>query len=100
MDLAKLELRLTTHSFEQYNDRVERIEFNALRVQLLTEMQIGDFYNREDFIRIGDTWWVFSTDQNCLLLLTCYGKNAYFDFPAARKWARKQKDRINLSLTL
>lgn len=92
--LAKFELHITNHAYEQYCDRVEAVTYEELRARCGD--QLSEDYNRSgEFLQLGGVWWVFSIKGEKIRFVTCYGES-HFDMPAAVEWAKHSKDRIVL----
>lgn len=94
MNLAKLDLYVTNHAYQQYVKRVGEIEYGELLEICNDPIGRRDYYLKGDFINIDGVWWVFVVEDN-LKFITCYGK-CDFDLPQAIAWARRSKDRISL----
>ncbi|OAS21149.1 hypothetical protein [Paenibacillus oryzisoli] len=94
MALADLTLVITNHAFEQYRERVEKLERNELHAKI-KELLIDQRRIKGEFIKLDGVWWVFLIDGEELRLLTCYGRST-FDMPKALEWAKRHGDRIRL----
>lgn len=95
MGLEKFDLYITHHAYEQYCDRVEAIEYGALRARCTGQIDEHDYTRKREFIHLDGVWWVFNIHGEKLHFVTCYGRS-HFDMPAALGWAKLAKDRINL----
>jgi hypothetical protein len=95
MNLAKLELHITNHAYEQYCERVGSIEYGELRQQCIDLLNSQDYRRKREFLLLGDVWWIYAVEEQKLKLITCYGRVGY-DLPQALGWARTHKDQLNL----
>lgn len=91
-------VRMTDHAYEQYCQRVERIDRAQLREQVGRVVNSGECHRKREFVQIDGVWWVFEVTGDVMLLITCYGRTD-FDIPRALRWAKVQNDRINLDGT-
>lgn len=95
MKLEDLALFITEHAHEQYCQRVELISRFELHKQVLRQLREEDYRHVGDFLHLDGVWWVVEPKDDCLHLITCYGRT-HIDLPAALKWAKLHRDRINL----
>ncbi len=91
----ELIVRVTDHAYEQYCQRVGRIERAELRNLLTSEIQEKNYRKEREYVHIDGVWWVCEIVSDVMIMITCYGKSD-FDMPRALKWARVHDDRIRL----
>ncbi|NTZ20920.1 hypothetical protein EXW96_26395 [Paenibacillus sp. JMULE4] len=96
MRLESLEIRIADHAYERYCQRVEKISRELLIGQVIEQLQIG-YRRKQGYIKIGDVWWRSNIKGGILMLHTCYGRH-HIDLPAAIRWAKQHRDRINLGV--
>jgi hypothetical protein len=88
------EFILTRHAFERYCQRVERLERDEL-VELLRQHADRPTHKKRGYIELAGVWWRYGIRDSVLILYTCYGRH-HMDLPAAIRWAKRNRDRINL----
>lgn len=86
------EIILTRHAHERYCQRVERIDRNDLIAQI---RRSEPAHKKRGYIELAGVWWRYGMRDNTMILYTCYGRH-HMDLPAAIRWAKRKKDRINL----
>ena len=94
MSVESLELVIEDHAYERYCQRVEPIPKHVLKYIVHDQMKKG-YRRSRDYIQIAGVWWRYSVDENRLILHTCYGRS-HMDLPAAIRWAKRFRDRIQL----
>lgn len=85
---------LTRHAYERYCERVEPIERQKL-IEMLERHLSRASPHKRGFIEANGVWWRYGIRNGTMILYTCYGRH-FFDLPAAIKWAKRYRDRINL----
>jgi len=88
------EIILTRHAFERYCQRVERIKRDEL-VELLRQHAERPTNKKRGYIELAGVWWRYGARNSAIILYTCYGRH-HMDLPAAIRWAKRHRDRINL----
>lgn len=88
------QLILTNHAYERYCQRVEMIDRDMLTKQLKQALKRSHRRTR-DYIQIDGIWWRFGVTKDTVTFYTCYGEH-HIDLPAAIRWAKRYKDRIDL----
>jgi len=85
---------LTRHAYERYCERVERIERSEL-IERLKLNKSDAIPHKRGYIELAGVWWRYGIRDSVLILYTCYGRH-HMDLPAAIRWAKRNRDRINL----
>lgn len=88
------EIKLSSHAYERYCQRVEKIKFEELKQQL-HEQQANGIYYKDGYVYMANLWWRGDVTDDEIQLYTCYG-HKHMDIPAAVKWAKRFNDRIAL----
>jgi hypothetical protein len=96
MNLSKMQVKLSDHAYNQYCKRVGLIAYANLLEHLKMQIATRSFYRSCEYLQIEGIWWCYDVKENDLVFVTCYGQSDY-DLPRARAWARKNKDRIQVS---
>lgn len=96
MKLASYKLHLTHHSYMQYQERVETIEYGLLLKACIEQLKRHEYHRNGEFVQMAGVWWVFKIRKGTIHFVTCYGKSD-MDIPVAKKWAKRHNDRIHLS---
>lgn len=94
MKLAYFEIRLTTHAYERYCERVGPINRTRLTELIQEQMQEG-YQRKKGYVEIDGVWWRAEISNGIITLHTCYGRT-HIDIPEAVRWAKRNKDRIAL----
>lgn len=89
------QLILTNHAYERYCERVEPIDRDELTKHLQRAIK-NPGRRKWEYIKLGDVWWRFGQQDSIITLHTCYGRH-HIDLPDAIRWAKRYKDRIDLS---
>lgn len=93
MRFADYELHITNHAFKQYCERVGDIHFDDLHQLCREQIAKHNYICKKEFMQLDGIWWVIHIRDGKLRLITCYG-NFRFDLPEAKKWAKRNNDRI------
>lgn len=95
MKFAK-ELRIKTHAYRRYRQRVGKTGYFELTRQNKALLDQGEYEKRKGLIHIDGIWWAYKRrDDGVVTLITCYGQTQ-MDMVAVMKWEKRNKDRINL----
>lgn len=96
MRLEDLEVIVTDHAYTRRCQRVGPIERTEMTQQLQQAVANGDsVLDKEGYLKACGAWYMSIKTDDKLMLVTCYG-DTHMDLPAAKRWERHNKDRINL----
>jgi hypothetical protein len=92
-----VQIHLSDHAHKQFIDRVEPIDYDALRDNLKEQIAKKQFsYDRRNFIHLAGVWWVYELEASKMFFVTCYGRTS-MNVPKALGWAARNNDRIDLN---
>ncbi|XEC97037.1 hypothetical protein AB6A23_11130 [Paenibacillus tarimensis] len=95
MRLEEIEVVVTDHAYDRYCERVGQIERQELHEQLQQNITERDCRYKDGYCKIGEVWWACAPAECLLILITCLGET-HIDIPAAKRWERQHRDRVNL----
>jgi hypothetical protein len=100
MKIENIQLHISEHAHKQYCERVEHIDYDQLTADCIEQLQRRSYLNKNDeFIQLSDVWWVYATNDDCVVtFITCYGR-MHMNLPRALRWAECNKDKINITLS-
>ena len=96
MRLDELQVHVSKHAHQQFCDRVGPMGREELSSACADHLERGEYEREDEYLKMGDIWWVFDVNGDRLTLVTCYGI-LNVDLPAALRWARHHNDRIILT---
>lgn len=95
MQFEDRQVWLSDHAYIRYCERVRDVDRSELHAELEAEIRSGQDYHKDDCIQIAGVWYMYKLGEASITLTTCYGRTN-FDLPAALRWQRHNKDRIQL----